>query len=206
MISKISNISFTSTPIYDVKVKKREGESYKNIDAVFSRLNSCDKNDIKAMNRMGRKWWRSDYIKSLKKHFSTGELSYFSTFYALELKGKGALDKRIISLCEVRKSHATYPGCCVDILQTSPEISKRKKPKYKGAGEVTLYGVIREAKENHTKQIDLISTDKSSGFYKHIGFEPDEYSIDYSLPYSKYEKYISRVERKYDFSSKGEKR
>ena len=200
MLSKISNISFKSTPLYGVKIKKRdEGNTYKNVDAIFSVLNPDDKNDIKAVRKVGRRWWRTKYTNLIRNDFRFKMLSPYLTFYALELKGSEPLDKRIVSLCEVSKSPFDYPGCYVNFLQASPEALREKNPKYKGSGEVTLYGVVREAKKDHIKHIKLTSNDKSSMFYKHIGFKPEGFLGDYALYSQGYKRYISRVENKYNF-------
>ena len=199
-INSLSSISFKSTPLHDVKIMKRgESGSFKEVDASFSLLNPNDKHDVRAVNKVARSWWRAKYARMIARNFNIKILRNFSTFYALELKGDEPLNKRIVSLCEVSNSPLDFPNCYIDLLQASPSISKNRTPKYKGAGEVTIYGVIKEAKNENIKGVTLTSSDKACQFYKHIGFEPDNFPNGYILPDHKYEAYISRVEDKYNF-------
>lgn len=195
MIPKLSNISFKSTPLYDVKVKKKGLFGYHNVDATISLYNPDDVNDIKAMEKSVRNFGRISYAQQILDEFREYECDA-SRFYVLELKNKKPIEKRVLSLCEC--FFAQEPRTCyIDLLQSITKSTREDREKYKGAGEVIIYGVIKEAKKEGMKNIELTSRSSARPFYRHIGFFPIKNTLDFILPNNAYEKYINRIDEKY---------
>lgn len=197
MIPRLSNISFKSIPIYDVKVKKKNGESYKSVDAVFSKLDPNNKHDVECISKIGEDWghhigWSRDIVQAFFRYPD-------DNIYTIELKGNESLYKRIITMSDVisysDNSHIVF-------MQSKPRGVESNKDEFKGGGETMLYGIIKEAGKNRQKEINLFSR---SNFWEYMGFTPkfkgDE---NVSLTDDKFKPFIKRVEEKYNFSNKGE--
>ena len=201
MIPKLSNISFKSIPIYDVKVKKKEGSVYKNVDATFSRLNPYDNKDAAAINKIRKQWGVSGYTEEITNNFKHPGVA--DLFFAIELKGDEPLHKRIVSISETCPS---MPSHHIDFLQSRPKnYLDIKEGDIKGGGEVMLYGIIKASKVNCFDRVNLRSTYRSVDFYKHVGFssEEDERTC-MELKNSDFDSYIKRVEEKYGFNQEEE--
>ena len=196
MISKLSNISFKSTPLYDVKVKKRDGSFYLSTDAVFSRLNFDDEEDREALLKIKENWKDAKYCEKIVDNYMAGKNRFF---YAIELKGEGELADRIVTLADVSK-----PFCKMSFLQfLQSKIPHGKKNDIKGGGEAMLYGIVRETKKRNLDKVELCANEESSKFYRHIGFEKESVfdPMELIMPREKFDSFLSRVEKKYGFSS-----
>lgn len=197
-INSVPHISFKSIPIYDVKVKKKEGLTYKNVDATFSRLNPYDNNDVAAINKIRKKWNSESYTGEIAENFrnpGVGDL-----FFAVELKGDEPLSKRIVSLCE---TCPYLPSIHIDFLQSRDKsyIDIKKEGDIKGGGEVLLYGITRAAKTNCLDRIYLSSAYTAIDFYKHIGFKNSGLgTTSMELENPDFDSFMARVEEKYDFT------
>lgn len=200
MIPKLSNISFKSTPICDVKIKKKEGSAYKDVDAVFSCLNPQDKEDIKAISEIREEWENFGYTGAIVDNFNSREFD--DLFFAIELKGDEPLSKRIISLCEARYDGNSFK---VGFLQSKGKGFYYKSDEIKGGGEVMMYGISKTINKEENDGIHLMPTPRSIGFYRHIGFLDNESKKYFSmyLPSCDFDSFERRVEEKYDFSAKG---
>ena len=201
MISKLSNISFKSTPIYDVKVKKKDGSDYIKADAVFSILNADDKEDREAILKVQESWEGAKYTPNISYNFKTKKKQ---KFYAIELKGSEPLSERIVTLADVER-----PFCNMSFLQFLQSKPDFKKDRFiKGGGEVMLYGIVRETKKQDLDRVELCATDKSINFYRHLGFKQDDPNdpTELILKNKDFDSFIKRVEGKYDFSSQGEEK
>lgn len=200
-VNSYSPFSFKSTPLYDVKVQKRGLLGYKSINATFCALDPNDINDIERATKMGDECGYSSIGYEISDHFEKNECED-AHFYALEVEDKKTFKKKLISLCEI-----TIPWCndakkyYVDLLQSISGGRLHHKKRYKGVGEVTLYGVVKDAKRNGMDEVRLTSTYRAKPFYDHIGFKPAKDFDEYFLASDSYNRFISRVERKYDFKA-----
>ncbi len=205
MISRVSDISFKSTPIYDVKVKKKEGEGYKTVNAVFSKLNPNDNEDIRAMYEIYGEWgryggeWTEDIVEAFYKRPD-------EDIYAIELKGDKPLCERIITLADVIPI-PRFRECFIAFMQSKPYNpwgEEAGKPHFSGGGETMLYGIIQNAIKNGCKRVETF-LEGDSDFYEYMGFRLSDNGRAF-LPKKDFKSFTSRVEKKYAFLNKGEKK
>ena len=198
-IKQTSLTSFKSTPLYNVKVKKKDGSGYKERDAVFSKLDPFDSEDFETVQKLKEEWGLDTFVVGIAHNFKPVHYKQIKEyFYAIELKGDEPLSERIVSICEI--SSGPFSKCHMPFIQSKPVKDEEKD--IKGGGEVLIYGVIKEFKnEEECKKIELNSITRAIGFYRHIGFKHKDFNDLYcmELPKDDFEAYITRVEKKYGF-------
>lgn len=194
MIQKVSNISFKSTPIYDVKIKKLNNNSdYENVNATFSKLDYNDKEDVEAVKNINKNW--GFYVNGIGIDFS--KKRECDSFYAIELKGDEPLKDRIVFVSEISKNYFNSSNY-INYLQSCPEITDNDIPKYKGVGEVMLCGIAAETKKEERSALEAHAAFGSEKFYLKSGFFRDFFRKVY-LPKEYFDDFISKIEDKYDF-------
>lgn len=165
-----NKLGFSSHPLYKVNIKQinEKGEESL-VPAKITKFSYGDPEDIEAMESAGSTWTSSHIIKDIADNFISKRFEHRVNFLALELDDeKKQLKDRVLCLSEVtsRPAHIPkgYDDCEIKYIQSkSPD-----KTKYKGAGEVLLYGICKFAKDMRCfTSVSLSSVNHS--FYDHIG-------------------------------------
>lgn len=198
-------VFFGSKPLYDVNLKQLSKDGmYKLVKATFSKLDSSDFVDVQALSAIKKSWKShehySDYIVN---DFLDGKDD--SSFFCVELKdAHSPLESRIMSLVQTTKADTPKSNEPLEIhfLQSSPSNTRGGDGKIKGAGEIAIWGAVKEAKKLGFKSFELRST--VDAFYSRIGLTKmptgDSKLSKYGLEKSKYNTFIDKTANKYSIT------
>lgn len=211
MITNISQkISFGTSPLYCVKLKKVDSNGdVEFVPARFSQLVPVDKGDIFAVKEISKsaKKQRKNILHYIAETFS-GKMCAAVPCYALELvDDTKPLKDRIVALVSTEISNQDGEEALnVKYLARNSDVAHTADGSIVGAGEVSLYGVVKIAKEDMEDSVALISKESAMDFYEHIGFEKEEdpskcESRDYFLDNKRYNFFIKNIEEKYNFEN-----
>lgn len=196
--------AFKSIPIYNINVKKLDqAGKYILEPATFSKLNLENAEDRLAVMDINIRWIDTLFGTSVCEDFFKNKDLLNHEFYAVELKNNlKKLSEKIMCListkCNYQDNKKIYR---IPFVQVSPDTTELNKKVIKGAGELSMYGVVKVAKEKAADAIEIFSTD--NGFYKKIGgFQTlqtygDEAS-DLYMDKSQFNKFLSKIENKYN--------
>lgn len=200
--SQKNNVSFTSTPIHTITLKKlTNGVENGTIKAVFSKLNPFDIKDIESIEKIKETWSDPEkLIHSFYRHFK--EKKSDNEFFAIELDEKNGLSKTILGLlntCFLPKDKMYH----LLTINTKPNFIKGRKDKeIKGIGEIMLGEAIQQAKQKKVDSFNFISL--ADNFYDHtfekakLKFHKSENSYaHYIIESEDFDKYIEYCEKKY---------
>ncbi|MDD3236546.1 MAG: hypothetical protein PHV37_00435 [Candidatus Gastranaerophilales bacterium] len=207
-LKSAKSVSFTSTPLYDVKLKKLVGLNgkrgiYAPQEASFSQLKIDNPEDFENMTKMHESvWGYLDLSGALINNFI--QKRDFVDYYAIELKDENLpFQKKVMSLMQTASPQYTqFPDALnISFLQAAPQYLGTKPPAMKGAGELAIYGAVKVAKEQGKSAVALTSINDK--FYDKIGFKKHHKNgvgeWCYILDEKDFDSYISRVENKYQF-------
>lgn len=218
-------VSFSSKTLYHININEVDYATgkIKLIPAKIVRLFPEDKNDLKVVENID--WWRSH-----KSQFSN-MISYFFKDEVNDLKVSPPkttnLDKTCYLAIEVHQDKATNNDNILSIasarirpsrsvtqtehdndlyieyLQSSPVSMKDSSiRKFKGAGELLMYGACRQAIDNGMDKLTLYSVNHS--FYKYLGMPkylgsvfPDENGYDHIFNLDEMKSFIKKIADKY---------
>lgn len=198
-----SNPTFGKTILNKVNLRKKAGNTYKFVEGYFSKLNPEDPKDLSLLESIRENWRRgtsfsNEMIYNFEKYKDSTNL------YMTELKNSClGIKKKVCCLIETtnpkkRKDRNNFE---IVYVQSAPAISKdNSKYPIKGAGELSIYGAVKEAKKEGFKKVSLLSIKDS--FYEHIGFPQKEVATKdsalFTLPQEKYDEFLQRIEKKYN--------
>lgn len=197
-ISSYNSTSFTSIPLYDVKLRKKNYDgTYKEIDAKFSKLDREDSEDRDIMQNLFYDWQSSDFGGNICMNFLFPNVEDENAdFYVVEGKDKEG-KRKIYSASEVHNHTGK-----IDFIQAEPN---NKKEKIKGSGELMLYGIAKEIKDEGENCFSLSSTDVSENFYRHLKLTEDNSKPKkegegpiFHLKTSNKENFLKGIEEKYN--------
>ncbi len=198
-----NTLSFTSTPIYDVKLKKLQpnggcGE----IDAQFSKLEHDDEDDKAIVQNLYKDWYSTDFGFSICASFLRPNIiGGDADFYVIEGIDKNG-QRKIYSASEVNQKEGE-----ICFIQAEPA---NREERIKGSGEVMLWGIGKTMKSDGENCFSLLSTTEAEGFYRHSGLTYDEeasFPEDdckvFCLKNKDKEEYLKRIEEKYNLDVQG---
>lgn len=212
MITNVSQkISFGTTPLYDVQLKQVTPNCHmKFVPAKFSRLVPVDKGDVFAVKEIGKEARKNKetILHHIANIFSAKTYSS-GPCYALELvDDTKPLKDRIVALVNTEVSDQGDKSVLkIKYLARNNDVADTKDGSIIGAGEVSVYGVVKIAKEDLEDDVELISKETAMDFYERIGFEKEKGPRalefrDYFLDSKDYNFFIKNVEEKYGFENK----
>ncbi len=198
-VNTYNKASFGATILDNVTLRKKTLSGYKTVEGFVSQLTKDDAGDIARLQGIKENWRKStiysneiidNFCQNLKK----------KNFYITELKDNCVRIKNRIC-CMMQTTDPTVNQMRdkfrIDLLQSAPAIAnKGSSSKIKGAGELAVYEAVKVAKKEGYQKVDLYSTNNS--FYQKIGFEKNPKSNFFSLDKSQYDKFLSRIEQKYN--------
>lgn len=195
--------SFGAIKLYNVGLKQLTGKGkHVLVPAVFSKLLS---EDVPMMKNIYPKWGTTKYGKEiinsyLDKHNARDNFAYFpptnSEFYAIMQEGISSKNDKIRALAKIYNFRSFFE---VQYIQSESKVGKGNT--IKGAGEVLMYGIVKKAKELQKKVVFLIST--ADEWYQKMGFKKvgyDPCSSSFELDASKYDEFLKKIEKKYNFN------
>ena len=186
--------SFTSIPLYKVNLKKQNSDgTTSNISATFSKLERYDGEDRTEMRKLSSSWAGTQYGEKIAKHFLGYESEYDDDeFFAIESTTPNGA-RNIYSISQVNPiTHL------VSYLQSNP---KNKMRGIKGAGEVMLWGIGRELRQDvNGGYFHLYSSPGAIGFYRQAELTSDN-SFFY-VDQNNGPQFFSRLEEKYGLNAK----
>jgi len=213
--NRISNINFGARTLYPMNLKKALGNgNYKFLKANFAELSTNSKTDAQCIEDLREAWksldHKNNYISDIVNGF-TSEMSFFvkeCKYFITRLAAKDKpLSQRVATITEVKPNGTTLK---INFLQSVPKNPKYKDVlKVKGGGELTMLGIIKYAKEQGFKKIELVST--NNPFYAHMGLTKiipadiiprDEDDITHFLYRHRFDDFIKRTEEKYHITNK----
>lgn len=194
-------ISFSSQLLYKANIKRiNENGEEELVPAKITKLNHKDQEDIHAMKSIRLPWIKTPYIVDIAMDFESNYNK--NNFLALEIDDdKKELKDKILCLAEITSrpahTHMGYHDTKVEYLQASPCAEYGKNNKYKGSGEVLMYGICRKAKDSRFSEVTLQSTNHP--FYNRIGM-PKALEIGsgyYAFKKASLDRFLEKVEEKY---------
>lgn len=150
--NKSNRISFTSTPLYPLRLPRTDGKGF--VKGVLSELTPNDVADRNAVRNISEAWKNGSNLINLLCNEFFGD-SVGAKFYAIELMGNGAekLEKRIIALSKVE----IYPELkfpFLSYLVAKPELTAQNSARaIKNIGEALFGGICNQVR---TLQCDCI--------------------------------------------------
>lgn len=199
-INHIYNIqSFKGKPLYEVKIPKLEGKSYKPTPVVFTKLDPKDISDIQMVKKNRLKFFYGFDFDIPRLFLSRHEL-YQNTYDFFALESPTNNNDRLLGLACVKKQSAfgIKKSMYLDKLSTRKDLKKYNifrfgKRKFKNVGELMMYGLAKNAavdkKGMHWKS-------GSNGFYDALGLS-EGFLRRVSL--KKLPEFLKRVEVKFRF-------
>lgn len=159
--------------------------------SVLTRENELDS---KKMKKLASEWSGTDLGAYIAETYLEKKYKFINTFVLEENNSNGR--NKILSAATVVYSDDVPPSICnVEYLQSSPEILEKKN--IKGAGEVLLYSIVKEAQKNKIKSVILYPYEDVFSFYEHIGFHNAQYKGSMGLNADEYGEFLKRIEGKY---------
>ncbi len=205
-VDRKNQISFMSRPLYSINLKKMmPDQSYEYVKANFSELSKRSKKDIQSVLALKQNWANKtkygDYIANDFLSESSGKYNCYVT----EVTSKEMPpEEKITCIMQVAKPKKTRKKNVfkINFIQSSPDIANVKLPKYKGSGELSLYGAIKVAQQKGYKKIRVISF--NDDFYKKMGFKKIA-SIGKNVSYfeldsKRFDYFLQRVSKKYNLT------
>ncbi len=208
--TSINTVAFKSQPIYKLKIKKLMPDGrYNLVPALFSKLDSNSHIDIEAIKKIkAQESKNSDYFGNMAGYFLNKSTS--DSFYVIELLDDGIknLSDRITCLMQVDKisKKTKEEPLFISFIESKSNIVRAINPEVRGSGELGLYGLVKLAKKNKKKTVELFTSNES--FYKKMGFKRllgSSFTPKYELNIENYDYFINRVEEKYEIKSSSPK-
>ncbi len=196
-----NNQAFGKTILDNAKLQKKAlNGAYKQADAFISKLTYGDAKDISLMEKIQNQWRKySTFSEEIIYNFKTNANK---NIYMTELKNKCLKIKDKVCCLMMTtnpKKSLSRETFHIDLLQSAPAIAdKGIKSPIKGAGELTVYEAVKEAKKEGYKKVQLTSI--KDGFYSKIGFknlDNSDYHI-FVLENKDYDNFLKRIEKKYN--------
>ena len=189
-------VSFGAKTLYRglTLIKKDEDQNTSKIPAKVSLLTSGNRADYNKMARLSEDWSDTKLGPEIAEAYMYDENDNLRTFVMEE--DKYPVGNRILSAATVLQANNIYT---LEYLQAAPEIVENHD--IKGAGELLLYAVVKDAQKNKADSLVLYPYDSLFSYYKHIGLHPMEYAGSYGLKSNEFNKFLKRVEKRYSFSS-----
>ena len=170
------NISFTAQPVYEnlyVKKLTPDGD-YKPAPATFVEIDPKDSEDKETFDNLDPKWNSTTFFTSIKTHFFNNAEK--NNFYALAVDGDEPLEKRILCLAMVKDEkdhlHLRYLQGHPDIIYDNRKY-KKSKTEVLGAGNLTTYGVVKQAVDME-KPSGIKVPAANDEYFKKIGMKIDK--------------------------------
>lgn len=194
-------LSFGETPICSINLKRKQKDnSYKFIPAHFSQLDPQNSKDEALMDRIEKVWGKrkDSYANDIATIFRIQNgRSVNNNFYVISRDDLNDPYRKITCIMQTTNTDEKDKSYfCIDYLQAHPNIENNPSSTIKGSGELSLYGCVKEAKENGFKKIFISSS--NNPFYEHLNLEPGERKNTFIIDESEYDAFISRVEEKYN--------
>lgn len=164
------------------------------IPAKVSLLTPKNRSDSNKMARLSEDWSDTKLGPEIVEAYVSDGSDYLKTFVMEE--DKYPVGNRILSAATVLHENNMYT---LEYLQAAPEIVENHD--IKGAGELLLYAVVKDAQKNKADSLVLYPYDSVFSYYKHIGLHPMEYAGSYGLKSNEFNKFLKRVEKRYSFTS-----
>lgn len=201
MINKTSNsnINFTATRLYEVKVDKLlPNAAYKPVNAYFTKLSVNSAEDRKAVDNLAKAWNLSDYLKQIINAFKNDS----DDIFCIETADKKPLHERIKAImCNIDLSkYDEGNDMLASYLTADPKIQYKSQNiprEYKRVGEASVYGTIRLTKE---KGLDrLLIKAENEKFFDKIGIKKTvfEDGEDFRyVPKEDFDYFLNKIENK----------
>ncbi len=174
-------------------IEKDESGASSKIPAKVSLLTPKNRSDYNKMARLSEDWSDTKLGPEIAEAYMYDENDNLKTFVMEE--DKYPAGNRIVSAATVLQANNSY---ILEYLQAAPEIVENHD--IKGAGELLLYAVVKDAQKNNIDSLVLYPYDSLFSYYKHIGLHPMECTGSYGLKSSEFNKFLKRVEKRYSFS------
>lgn len=196
-----NSLSFSSQFLYKANIKQilKNGEE-RFVPVNITRFIPEDPSDVNSMTNAENYFSEEGFFSCIKRNFAQNMNNYF---LALEINSTGKKPKnKIIGLAEV--TSATYNGSEgyndleVMLMQSGKSAEKESRNrKYKGAGELLLYGICKLARDLGFSEVTLNSTNDE--FYDHINMPkaPDLGKSYYAFKKNIMDKFIQEIKKKY---------
>ena len=190
-ISPLNSISFTSTPLYNVKLRKpMPNGSYKESPATFSKLENNDYGDMETISHICATWHNAPFGVAAGFDFLTSDETDNPdkyNYYVVEGREKTGR-RKIYSIAEFDKEDKI-----IELFQSNPS---NRRNNIKGAGEVMLWGIAKHNKARDSYEtFTLSSSNEAMGFYKKMRLDNSYHS--FRLLTDKTDDFLRRIERKY---------
>lgn len=194
-ISPLNSISFTSTPLYNVKLRKTLSDgTQEKLDARFSKLESDNERDVARVADLCRKWFRAYFGIAAGRNFLISdeydEMKKFD-YYVIEGISKNG-DNEIYSIAEFNRDSRT-----IEYIESNPN---NKEKNIKGSGELMLWGIAKKNKSNdNDKTFSLTSSNGAMGFYSKAGLK--NFNHSFVLFPEDTDNFLREIERKYNLET-----
>lgn len=200
-----SRVSFTSQPIYKLKIPKLVDGIYELTPVLFSKLNPYDKLDLKLMEHIKEEFTFGHPFESIVDDFlSRNTYSHkINSFYCLEQSDVAEPKKKILGLTSLVwnypliKSRPLYVGKINARSDLQKKILSFTRRKYKNIGELLMYAIGKMANERNDEIYLYSANDK---FYNKIKMPRTDDKSHRVFNGSQLKEFLKRCEKKFNLS------